>query len=153
MESHATLVRRFYDRLAARDAAGAVALYHPEILYSDPLHPRLRGAAAAELWRMRLEEPGAYQLTLVEARAEAGGALARWTVREAVNGRTIVTHGRSLFAFRDGLVSRHYDHYSLWRRSAAALGPAGALLGWLGPFRWALRQRAARALQRFTARD
>ena len=67
-------------------------------------------------------------------------------------GRTVAMGGRSLFAFREGLVCREYDRFSLWRWSAQALGPAGAALGWLGPFRWAVRQRATRRLEGFAAR-
>jgi len=151
MHPHETLVRQFYASLAARDAEGAARCYHPEVFLSEPLHPRLRGAAAADLWRMRLAGADPIEIRLEEASGDAGGALARWSARSTVRGRPVVVRGRSMFAFRDGRISRHYDHYSLWRWSSQALGPAGAALGWFGPWRWALRQRAARALERFSA--
>ena len=153
MHPNEALIRRFYDRLAAGDAQGAAACYHPEVFYSDPLHPRLRGAAAAELWRMRLDAGDPMEIRLDEASGDEEGGLARWTARAAVHGRIVVTRGRSMFAFRDGRICRHYDHFSLWRWAAQALGPAGAALGWFGPFRWAVRRRAHRALERFSAAD
>jgi len=151
MDPHEALVRHFYASLAARDPDAAAGCYHAEVFFSDPLHPGLRGAAAADLWRMRLAPEAALELTLEEVSGNAEGALARWTARSRVRGRTVIVQGRSMFAFRDGRIARQYDHYSLWRWAAQALGPAGAALGWLGPFRWALRQRAARSLERFSA--
>jgi ketosteroid isomerase-like protein len=151
MHPHETLVRRFYACLAARDAEGAAACYHAEIFFSDPLFPRLRGEAAADLWRMRFEPEKKREVRLLEASGDADGAMARWSMREELGGRTVVTHGRAMFAFRAGRISRHYDQFSLWRWASQALGPAGGAFGWFGPFRWALRRRAARALERFSA--
>lgn len=151
MHSHYDLIRRFYGCLASGDAEGAVACYHPDVLFSDPLFPRLRGEAAADLLRMRLAPGTARDVRLLEVSGEADGVTARWTAREAIRGRTVITQGRSMFAFREGRISRHYDHFSLWRWAARSLGPAGAALGWFGPLRWALRQRAARSLERFSA--
>jgi ketosteroid isomerase-like protein len=151
MHPHEALIRRFYARLAARDPEGALACYHPEVFLSDPLHPRLRGDPAADLWRMRLAGDGLDEIALEEAFGDEDGALARWSARGTVSGRQVTIRGRSMFAFREGRIVRHYDHYSLWRWAAQALGPAGAALGWFGPFRWALRTRARRALERFSA--
>ena len=151
MHPNEALVRQLYACLASGDAEGASQCYHPDVLYSDPRFLRLRGEAAAALWRMRLEPETQLEVHLVEATGDAEGATARWSARERFRGRTVATEGRSMFAFRDGRISRHYDHYSLWHWSAAALGLPGAVLGWFGPFRWAVRQRAARALERFSA--
>jgi hypothetical protein len=151
MHSHESLVRQLFAALAARRPEDAAACYHPEVFYSEPLHPRLRGESVIDLWRMRLAPGEPYDIRLDEASGGGDGAAARWTVRTRVRGREVEIHGRSLFAFREGRISRHYDHYSLWRWSAQALGPAGAAFGWLGPVRWALRTRARRALERFSA--
>jgi len=91
------------------------------------------------------------EVTLDEASGDADGAAARWTARYRFRGRPVTNRVRSMFAFRDGRIVRHYDHFSLWRWAAQALGPWGAALGWFGPFRWALRTRSRRALERFTA--
>lgn len=151
MHPHEALIRRFYARLAARDAEGALACYHPEVFFSDPLHPRLRGEAACDLWRLRLAGEGFARITLEAASGDADEGLARWSAAGVVRGRPVAIRGRSMFAFREGRIVRHYDHYSLWRWTAQAFGAVGAALGWFGPFRWALRSRATRALERFSA--
>jgi uncharacterized protein len=150
MHPHEALVRRFFDRLAAGDAEGAAACYHPEVFYSDPLFPRLRGSLAADLWRMRLRDLPAAAIRLEEASGGAQGVLARWTLEYTARGRRVAVPVRSMFALREGRISRHYDHFSLWRWAAGAEGTRGAVLGWFGPWRWAVRQRFARALERFS---
>lgn len=148
MHPHETLLRRLFERLGDRDAAGAARCYHPDVFLTNPLFPRLHGAQPAALWEMVFEDLGSWELQLRRLGADADGGHAEWTARYAVRGRRVETRGRSLFAFRDGLICRHYDHFSLWGWAGAVLGPAGRALGWFGPFRWALRQALARRLER-----
>jgi hypothetical protein len=64
----------------------------------------------------------------------------------------VVNRISALFAFRDGRIVRHYDHFSFWRWSAQALGPTGRLLGWFAPLKWMVRRQAAAQLERFRER-
>jgi len=154
MHPHEALVRRLFDRLAAHDAEGVAACYHPDVFYSDPLFPRLRGTAAADLWRLRFERLDRLEIRLDEASGDADGALARWRLAYRAGERRVSVPVRSMFAFRGGRIARHYDHFSLWRWGAQAHGRLGAALGWFGPFRWAARHRHGRELERFSdARD
>ena len=149
MHPHETLLRRLFECIAARDAAGVVDCYHPDVFFTDPLYPRLHGAQAAAFWEMVFAEATDWRFELHDLAADADGGRAEWTARYGLRGREIETQGRSLFAFRDGRVCRHYDHFSLWRWAGSVLGPAGLAAGWFGPFRWALRQRLARRLERW----
>ena len=105
------------------------------------------------MWRMLLARASDLMVTLDEATADAEGGRARWTARYTfrATGRPVVNRIDALFAFRDGLIVRHYDRFPFWRWAAQALGPAGALLGWSAPLKWKVRSDAARALERFSA--
>jgi len=153
MHPHETLVREFYARFAARDAEGMARCYHPEIFFSDPVFRHLRGAAAGDMWRMLLGRATDLEVTLEEASGDADGARARWTARYTFRGRPVVNRVRSMFAFRGGLICRHYDQFSFWDWARQGLGPLGAALGWFGPFKWKVRRDAERGLERFQARD
>ncbi|HEX7558448.1 MAG TPA: nuclear transport factor 2 family protein [Usitatibacter sp.] len=154
MHPHEALVREFYARFAARDAEGMAACYHPDVAFSDPVFPMLRGAEAADMWRMLLSRAADLEVTLDEASGDADGAVARWTARYAFSrtGRPVVNRVRGMFAFRDGRIVRHYDHFSFWRWASQALGLAGKALGWFGPLKWKVRRDAATALERFRER-
>jgi ketosteroid isomerase-like protein len=151
MDPHESLIREFYARFAARDAEGMARCYHPEIFFSDPVFPALRGAEAGDMWRMLLSRAADLAVTLDAASAGDDGGTARWTARYTFSrtGRPVVNRVAAMFAFRDGLIVRHYDNFSFWRWAAQALGPAGTLLGWFAPLKWKVRKDAAKALDRY----
>lgn len=148
---HERLMREFYSAFARRDAEAMAKCYHPEVFFSDPVFPRLRGDEAADMWRMLLARAHDLQVSLEEATADADGGRARWTARYTFSrtGRPVVNRVTGLFAFRDGLIVRHYDSFSFWRWASQALGPAGAAFGWFAPVKWKVRRDAARALERY----
>lgn len=154
MHPHETLLREFYAAFARRDAEGMARCYHAEVFFTDPVFPRLRGAEPGEMWRMLLERAADLEVTLDEVHADGDGGRARWTARYTFSrtGRPVVNRVRAMFAFRDGRIVRHYDHFGFWRWAAQALGPVGLALGWFAPLKWAVRRQAARGLERFSAR-
>ena len=151
MHPNETVVREFYAAFARRDAEAMARCYHPEIFFSDPVFPRLRGPEAADMWRMLLARATDLEVTLDEVSADSGGARARWTARYTFSrtGRKVVNRVAAMFAFREGLIVRHYDQFSFWKWASQALGPAGAALGWLAPLKWKVRKDALKGLERF----
>lgn len=154
MHPHESLLREFYARFAARDAEGMARCYHPEIAFSDPVFPMLKGSEAADMWRMLLARATDLQVTLDAASADEAGGRAKWTARYTFTrtGRPVVNRVEGLFAFRDGRIVRHYDHFSFWRWAAQALGPVGSILGWFAPIKWKVRKDAAKSLEKFRGR-
>jgi ketosteroid isomerase-like protein len=151
MHPHEQLLRDFYGAFSARDAEGMARCYHPDVAFSDPVFPMLRGAEAGDMWRMLLSRAADLAVTLEEAQADDRGGEAGWTARYTFSrtGRPVVNRVHGLFAFREGLIVRHHDSFGFWRWAGQALGPAGMLLGWAPPLRWKVRKDAARALDRF----
>jgi len=153
MHPHETLIRAFYDALARRDAEAMARCYHAEVFFTDPVFPRLHGAEAGDMWRMLLARATDLQVTLDEASADETEGRARMTARYTFTrtGRPVVNRIESMFAFRDGLIVRHYDRFSFWRWASQALGPVGKALGWSRPIHWKVRKDAAAALAKFRA--
>lgn len=151
MHPHEALIREFYAAFARRDAEAMARCYHADVFFSDPVFPALRGAEAGDMWRMLLARAAGLEVALEEAWADAEGGRARWTARYTFGrtGRPVANRIRALFAFREGLIVRHYDHFPFWRWAAQALGPAGAALGWFAPLKWKVRADAKKALERF----
>jgi len=153
MHPNEALVRAFYDAFARHDAEGMARCYHADIFFTDPVFPALRGTDAPDMWRMLLSRAKDLQITLNEAQADHEGGHAKWTARYTFTrtGRPVVNRVDALFAFRDGLIVRHYDNFPFWLWSRQALGPVGALLGWSLPIKWKVRKDAATALEKFTS--
>ena len=99
MNAHESLIRKFYARFAARDAEGMARCYHPEIAFSDPVFPMLRGADAGDMWRMLLKRATDLQVTLDEATADQDGGRAKWTARYTFSrtGRRVVNRVAAMF--------------------------------------------------------
>src|SRR4051794_40923424 len=116
MHPHERLVRDFYRAFAGRDADGMARCYHAEVAFSDAVFPMLRGEEAADMWRMLLSRAPDLQVTLESAEAESEAVRAEWTARYTFSrtGRPVVNRVQALFAFRDGLIVRHYDSFSFW---------------------------------------
>jgi ketosteroid isomerase-like protein len=147
-------IRRFYAAFANRDADGMAACYHPEIAFSDPAFPMLKGAEASGMWRMLVSRGKDLELTLLEASADDLGGRAVWEARYTFSqtGRPVVNRIRAAFAFRDGLIVRHVDQFPFWKWSKQALGPLGLLLGWSWPLKAMVRKKAAASLDQFMAK-
>jgi ketosteroid isomerase-like protein len=154
MHPNESLVRTFYESFARGDAEAMTRCYHAEVFFSDPVFLSLRGRDAGDMWRMLLSRAADLRVTLDAVEADDDGARARWTARYTFSrtGRPVVNHVAALFAFRDGLICRHYDSFPFWGWSRQALGPLGAALGWSLPLKWKVRKDAARALERFQDR-
>jgi len=154
MHQHEQLIRDFYAAFAARDADGMARCYHPEILFSDPAFPMLKGNEASSMWRMLISRGKDLQLTLVEASADNDGGHATWEARYTFSqtGRPVINRIDAVFAFRDGLIVRHIDRFPFWKWSRQALGPIGLVLGWSLPIKMLVRKKAAASLASYMAK-
>jgi len=154
MHPHEALVRDFYAAFARHDAEAMARCYHADVFFTDPVFPALRGRDAGDMWRMLLSRAKDLEITLDEASADDDGGRAKWTARYTFTktGRPVVNRVDAMFAFREGLIVRHYDSFSFWRWASQALGPVGKLLGWSLPIKWKVRKDAAAALEKFAHR-
>ncbi len=153
--AHAALIERFYAALGRRDAQTMVDCYHRDATFGDPVFPALDRDGVAAMWRMLCARGKDLAVTATAIRADATSGSAHWTARYtySASGRFVVNEIDAAFEFRDGLIVRHRDRFDLRRWLARALGPKGALLGWLPPVQRATRERAAKALADWRARE
>jgi ketosteroid isomerase-like protein len=151
MHSHAQLIVSFYTAFNRRDAAGMIACYHPEVHFSDPVFPDLRGPRAGAMWRMLCARGKDLQLHFDDVYADDRQGRARWvaTYTFSATGRRVENHIQAELEFADGKILRHRDQFSLYRWASMALGPKGMLLGWLPPVQNAIRKQAAGSLEAF----
>jgi len=131
MHPSAVLIQRFYVAFSQRDAAGMAACYHPEVRFSDPVFPDLRGPAAAAMWAMLLARGKDLILQFGEIDADNHVGRAHWdaTYTFSKTGRRVLNRIDAHFKFRDGLIIVHTDHFDFARWARQALGLPGLLLG------------------------
>ena len=154
MHPNAQLIERFYQAFQRRDAAGMAACYHPEVRFSDPAFPDLKGAEAGAMWAMLLARGKDLDIQYRDIAADDHTGRAHWDARYTFSktGRSVLNQIDASFRFRDGLIVEHRDDFSFARWSRQALGLPGLLLGHTGFLRRKVQAQAAAGLKDWMAR-
>ena len=153
MHPNAEVITRFYSAFQRLDPAAMKACYHKDATFSDPVFPDLRGPQVGAMWNLLCTAAKDFTLKFADVEADDARGSANWVARYAYSktGRNVVNRIHADFEFRDGLIFRHRDTFSLHRWMGMALGPVGTLLGWLPPMQAKVRAAAATGLAKFCA--
>lgn len=155
MHRNAELIERFYKAFAARDAAAMKACYHPEVRFSDPAFPDLRGAQAGAMWAMLTARATDLELSYRDIAADDHQGRAHWDAGYTFSktGRKVLNRIDAHFRFQDGLIVEHRDDFSFPRWARQALGLPGLLLGHTGFLQRKVQAQAAAGLKDWTSKN
>ena len=149
MSPNEQLIDRFYIAFAAKDYAGMIAGYHPEVQFADPVF-RLKGKEAGAMWHMLCESGRDLRIVHSHVQASETTGSAHWEAWYTFStGRKVHNIIDATFRFQDGLIIEHQDQFDFWRWSRLALGPTGLLLGWTPLVRNKVQATASQRLARF----
>lgn len=153
MSANKELIERFYTAFDAGDGETMAACYSPDVRFSDPVFPDLRGSQAGDMWKMLTATPGDLSIELAEHEADERTGSARWIARYEFSetGRPVVNDIQATFRFENGLIAEHRDRFSFHRWARQALGAPGLLLGWTPILRAAVRRKAGGKLDQYIA--
>lgn len=134
----------FYKSLVKKDIAGIRSVLSPNVEFSDPAYPHLKGKDAESMWHLITESDPLtieYKIYKVEGNVVYGG----WVADYELLGRPIHNEIRSKITVEDGKIAYHKDSFDFDRWSEQALpGFANKGLGFLG------KQMKYKALRLFT---
>lgn len=149
---NARLIERFYAAFDLRDGTEMEACYAPDVHFSDPVFPELRGPRAGAMWQMLTESSNDLRVELLDHEADERSGSARWRAHYTftTTGRPVVNDVSASFRFNDGLIDEHHDEFNFHRWARQALGTSGLLLGWTPMMRSAVRRKAAERLEEHT---
>jgi ketosteroid isomerase-like protein len=135
MHPNEELIKKFYTAFQNRDAEAMAACYHPNVTFSDPVFPDLKGADAGAMWAMLLERGKDLRLEFSGVQADESEGKAHWDAFYSFSrtGNKVHNSIDASFRFQDGKIISHRDNFDFWRWSRQALGTTGLLLGW-SPF-------------------
>jgi ketosteroid isomerase-like protein len=152
--ANAALVQRFYAAFDRRDHRVMAASYAAGARFSDPVFPKLHGPRIGVMWRMLCERATDLRVECGPVEADGTSARVEWQAwyTYSATGRRVHNRIAATFTLEEGGIRRHEDAFDLHRWAGQALGVKGLLLGWAPPVQRAIRQQAARALDKFAAR-
>jgi ketosteroid isomerase-like protein len=151
MHPNEQLIEAFYTAFKNSDGPGMAACYHPDVEFSDPVFPALKGKRARAMWAMlaqRKADPNDRTFDSVRADDQRGSAHWEAKYKFPATGRPVHNRIDAEFEFEDGKIRRHTDRFDFWTWSRMAFGPAGLLLGW-GPLKVPVRKKLATLLDQF----
>ncbi len=153
IDANVALIERFYGAFDQGDGEAMAACYAPDVRFSDPVFPDLRGSQAGSMWRMLTSAPGELRIELLEHQADGAQGSAHWRAHYVFTetGRPVVNDIQASFRLAGGLIAEHHDQFSFHRWARQALGPVGLALGWTPLLRSAVRRKAAARLEQFTS--
>jgi ketosteroid isomerase-like protein len=150
---NAATIETFYTCFGRRDAEGMVACYAPDVEFSDPVFPSLKGEEAFAMWRMLAERAADLRIEASGITADDASGRAHWDAYYtfSATGNKVLNRIDATFVFRHGKIVRHQDRFDLRTWAAQALGLKGKLLGWLPPVQSAIRAQADQGLRAYIA--
>lgn len=126
MTPEAAIITEFYNRFAARDAEGMVALYADDVAFRDPAFGTLHGDRAKDMWRMLCRSGTDLRVVASGIEGAAGRGSAHWEADYTFSTRRTVHNAVSArFTLRDGLISTHEDSFDFGAWAQQAFGPPG----------------------------
>ncbi len=152
--SDASVIRRFYDCFAQRDAEGMAACYSDDVVFRDPAFGQLEGDRARDMWRMLCRNGKDLTVVASGITATPGRGVAHWEADYTfgATGRKVHNVVDAEFALADGLITRHTDSFSFADWSSQAFGPVGGVVGRTPVLPFLVKRMANRQLDQFQAR-
>lgn len=154
MHPNEELITRFYTAFKNTDAEAMNACYAPDVEFSDPVFPGLKGKRAMAMWAMLAErkaDPNDRWFENVKANDTHGSAHWEAKYKFPMNGRPVHNKIDAEFEFKDGKIVKHTDTFDFWAWSRMALGPVALLFGWTSWFQSALQKKLRQRLDAFVA--
>jgi ketosteroid isomerase-like protein len=151
MHDNARTIESFYTCFGRRDADGMNAFYAPDVEFSDPVFPHLRGDEARAMWRMLAGRAVDLRIEASAISADDTTGHAHWDAYYTFSqtGRKVHNQVDASFVFRDGKIARHKDTFDLHAWAGMALGLPGKLFGWSPPMQASIRRKADAGLRAF----
>lgn len=152
-DTNAQLIERFYRAFNEGDGDAMAACYAPDVQFSDPVFPDLKGSRAGAMWKMLTEPEGDLRVELLEHEAGVERGSAHWRAHYTFTqtGRPVVNDIQASFRFKDGLIVEHRDDFNFHNWSRQALGAPGLLLGWTPIVKGKVRKMAGGRLDEYVA--
>lgn len=146
------VIHKFYTAFARHDAQGMAQCYHPGIVFKDPVFGELQGKQVSDMWKMLLEKSGGkLKIVFSDLTATESKGSAKWVAyyKFSKTNRDVTNHITAAFEFKDGLIFRHTDSFSVWKWASQAFGTKGFLLGWTSFFRKKLQEQSRTMLEKY----
>ena len=151
MHPNQQLLTSFYEAFQRKDFATMQACYADDAVFTDAVFQNLDANQVRTMWEMLIRRGNDLELTFSNVNANDTTGSATWTATYTFSQtkRRVVNHVEARFAFKNGKITRHTDHFDFYKWSKQALGLSGLLLGWTGFLQKKVQQTALKSLTNY----
>lgn len=127
------------------------AYYADDAVFTDAVFQNLDANQVRMMWEMLIRRGNDLELTFSNVNANDATGSAAWTATYTFSQtkRRVVNQVEARFAFKNGKIIRHTDHFDFYKWSKQALGLSGLLLGWTGFLQKKVQQTALKSLTNY----
>lgn len=153
MNSNENLISKFYTAFANGNIKMMLECYHPQIHFEDPVFGPLKNEQVFTMWEMLLlKSKGNIKIEFKNVTADEFLGSTDWiaTYNFSKTNREVINKINANFEFKDDLIIRHTDQFSIWNWSKQAFGLSGYFLGWTRFFKNKIRKEALKTLQNYS---
>ncbi|WP_138433921.1 nuclear transport factor 2 family protein [Winogradskyella algicola] len=143
------LISKFYQAFHELDAKKMASYYHEDIIFEDPAFGVLKGEQANAMWQMLCESQKGKDFKIETSNITDNSAHWEAYYTFSKTGRKVHNKIDATFEFKDGLIIKHTDNFSLHNWAKQAIGFKGWLLGGTGFFRKKLQSQTNYLLIKF----
>lgn len=154
VQNNKEIIEKFYTAFKNHDAESMVKLYHNDVEFQDPAFGILKGERAKNMWRMLVERGKDLQLNFENIKADENSGTANWDALYtfSLTGKKVHNKVKGNFIFKDGLIYKHKDDFSLWEWSKQAFGFTGWVIGYTPFFQNKLNTEANKGLDDYISK-
>ncbi len=154
MQMNKDLIIQFYTAFQQGNFTAMQEAYHDEAKFNDPAFQNLSSSEVKAMWQMLVTASKDLRITFSDVVADDTKGSCKWEAWYTFSktGRSVHNVIEANFEFKDGKIIKHNDHFSFWRWSRQALGPAGFFLGWSNSLQQKVRTTARKGLAVFMLR-
>lgn len=150
------VIETFYSALQNCDGQTMISCYHDDIIFEDPAFGILKGERAKAMWLMLCDSQrnADFKVELSNINVDGNTGSAHWEAYYTFSrtGRKVHNSIDAKFEFKDGLIYRHTDEFSLRRWAKQAMGIKGIFFGGLQFFKNKLQNQTNYMLDQFMAK-
>lgn len=124
------IITQFYTAFQNGDSTAMVNCYHDDVVFTDPAFGKLKAEKAKAMWQMLLSKKEESEMSV--SFKVLNDNQADWIAhyKYGPNKKPVINTVTAIFEFKNGKISKHTDHFNLWKWSQQALGAPGYFLGW-----------------------
>ena len=148
------LITKFYTSFQNKDYKGMQECYADTATFSDEVFVNLNSDQVKAMWEMLCVRGTDLKLDFKNVQAQNNRASAEWEAHYTFSAskRKVINRIKAGFVIENGKIVKHTDTFDFYKWSRQALGFPGAMLGWTGFFKNAVRKGAMKSLNDFMSK-